>query len=371
MAPNPPRERDIEEDDDILGTEKKPDATSMLAEDDDDEEGPDNAEVRREQARKPPAREEREEDDERLAYDDGDDDGDEIGTGRRARRNRAKRRREEQAQQHIASLTNTVVTLQKQLEGMSRGQLSLAAGDIDGQIAQLQGHLDSFEAAHAAAVTAGDGPAATKALRLSREAESRLASLAYERRRLEAAASQRPPQEQEQRPQPQARGGNVPNPSAARHAERFMERNAWFDPDDPTDEDSQIAKAIEDALANEGSLPSSKQHWIEFERRCKARGLGKNGDDMREDDDDAGERRPAQRQADRNGGLPPRSRRGAGGRGAGSGDFKLTTFMRETLDAEGLAEERGLTEDQVKLRRKYIKTWREGFENAARSGSVR
>ena len=42
---------------------------------------------------------------------------------------------------------------------------------------------------------------------------------------------------------------------------------------------------------------------------------------------------------------------------------------RVAKDLHDLAEERGLSEDQVKLRRKYIKTWKEGLERASQSGS--
>lgn len=364
MPPKPQaREREVEEDrDDILATET-PSNKSMLQEEE-DADGPDNAEARREQ-RRPAAREE---DDERLAYDDADD-APEVGQGRRARRNRTARLRQQQQDAHIAKLTGHVVALQGQLEGMSRGQLSLAAGDIDGQISQQQGHLETIDAALAKAVKDGDDAMFARANRLRDEARDRLQGLQYERRRLEHAASQRPQQEQQQR-QEQARGGPAaPNPVAVRLSEKFMARHPWFDPEDASDEDSQIVKAIDDALANEGSNPGTKQHWIELERRVKARGLG-GGDDVEDDNESRDENRREWRPT-RHGGLPPRGRRGAGGRGASGGDFKLTTFMRETLDAEGLAEEQGLTEDQVKLRRKYIKTWRDGFDRVAQSGSGR
>lgn len=371
--PQPKRERELERDD--LDVDDKDKVVvnddSMLSDDTDGEDaGLDNAEARRERKREEDRRAAPDEDDERLAYDDGDDDdGTTAQLGRRARRNRAKRLREQQAQQQIAALVGETQTLRQQLVQMSRGQLSLAAGDIDGQIAQLQGHIQTIDDAHARAVTAGEGAEATKALRLARDAEARLQNLLYERRRLEAAAQQRtdPRQTQQQRPQAQT----APNPVAVRLSEKFMARHPWFDPEDPSDEESQIVKAIDDALANEGSNPGTKQHWQELERRVKARGLGAGGD-MRDDDDDdttdeTSSRRPAQR---RSGGMPPRAGRGSGGRGPGGrGDFTLTPMMRDALDAEGILETKGLTEDQLKYRKKLTTAWREGTQKATTTAS--
>lgn len=360
MAPK--RERELERDDleddkdKIVGDDK-----SMLADDDDlEDDGPDNAEARRER------RVETNEDDDRLAYDDEDeDDVGAAGGGRRARRNRARRLREQQSQQHIAQLTGVVTTLQSQLERMSHGQLSLAAGDIDGQIGQVQGHLSTIDAALAKAVKDGDDAAFAQANRLRDEARDRLSSLAYERRRLEVAAQQRPdPRQLQQRQQVQ----QGPNPVAVRLSEKFMSRHPWFDPDDPSDEDSQIVKAIDDALANEGSNPGTKQHWQELERRVKARGLGAGGDMDDEDDRDETTQRRSQPSRRGNGGLPPRAGRGSGGRGAGRGDFTLTPFMRETLEAEGILETKGLTEDQLKYRKKLTSQWKEGFQKLSAGG---
>ena len=381
MAPKPgARERDIEEDreDDVVDVVDPNKTDSMLAGDDDDEadDGPDNAIARKqaaEEERRAKARATTEDDadldadeDARLAYDDEGSGGEERG-GRRARRNRAKRLRDEQNQRQIEALTNTVAQQQAALDRISRGQLGLAAGDIDGQIQTLQGHLEQIDTAIEAAISAGDGAKHRQAMRLRDEARDRIQQLGAERYRLAAIAQQSQPAAA----QPARPTATAPDPAAVRHSETFLRRHSWFDPDDPTHEDSQIVKAIDDALANEGYKPSTPLYWRELERRVAARGLGKSGDDDVEDDrEDEVEERPLRRRT--GGGIPPRARGSAGGeRPRSRNTLTLDPLMKEALDAEGLLEVKGLTDDQLKLRRKYVKTWSEGLKAAAASPARR
>lgn len=377
------REREVEEDrdegrDDVEDKTKKP--GSMLDDsdlEDEQDEGLDNAEARREQeaerrraADRDDAGEDDEEEDARLAYsDDEDDDYQPERLSRRRRRNRARKQRSQADQATIVALTEELAAMRGHIDQVSRGQLGLAASDLDGQISQLQGQLEVIEAAQARAVKEGNDEEWAKARRLEREATQRLAVLGAERSRLVAFARQQQPQAPQQR-QP------TPNPTAARFAQRFMERHDWFNPNDPTDEDSNIVKAIDAALVNEGYDPNQKRFWVELERRSRARKLGDYGDneetdDMRDDDEreertERRERRPARRDA-----LPPRSRGGNRGGGAGgAGGFRLTPMMREALEAEGLDDEKNLTEDQRKYRSRLIKTWKDGTERAA-SGARR
>lgn len=360
----PQREREIEEDrdDDILDDADKNKDTSMLGDDDLDEEddGSDNAAARREQERearrKKAATDDEDDEDETLGYDEEEEE-ESRPRGRRARRNQARRARDQQQQQLITSLYQEVVQQRQAIEGMSRSQLGLAAGDIDGQIAQLQSQLAGLDEAHAKAVSDGRGEDATKAMRLSREAEARLQGLTYERRQLEAAARRQaaPQQRQEQQRQ-------TADPRAVAHSNRFMDRYDWFDPNDPTDEDSNIVKALDAAVESDGFDPSTKRYWTELERRMKKRGLiGGDGDDMDDDDDDRSERR--ERRRPNSGGLPPRSRSNAG-QGRRETGFKLTPLMKEALEAEGLLDEKSLSDDQKKYRKRLVTKWRDGTEAA-------
>jgi hypothetical protein len=384
-----PREREVEEDrddvrdvrDDVEDKTKKP--STMLDDSDlegEQDEGLDNAEARREQesARKRAVarddvddRDDEEEEDARLAYsDDEDDDYQPERLSRRRRRNRARKQRSQADQATIVALTEELATMRGHIDQVSRGQLGLAASDLDGQISQLQGQLEVIEQAQARAVKEGNDEEWAKARRLEREATQRLAVLGAERSRLVAFARQQQ--------QPQGGGQRQPasNPAAARFAQRFMDRHDWFDPADAADEDSNLVKSIDATLVNEGYDPGTRRFWVELENRCRARRIGHYGDneendDMRDDDerDERPERRqrPARRDA-----LPPRSRGSNRGGGAGgAGGFRLTPLMREALEAEGLDDEKNLTDGQRKYRARLVKTWKDGTEAASRAGGRR
>jgi hypothetical protein len=60
------------------------------------------------------------------------------------------------------------------------------------------------------------------------------------------------------------------NPQLVRQANRWMERNSWYDPKGG-DEDSQIAKVIDNRLAEEGYDPASSDYWEELDSRLQKR----------------------------------------------------------------------------------------------------
>ena len=60
------------------------------------------------------------------------------------------------------------------------------------------------------------------------------------------------------------------NPRLVKLANQWMERNPWYDPNGG-DEDSQIAKLIDNRLAQEGWDPASEEYWDEFDKRLQAR----------------------------------------------------------------------------------------------------
>lgn len=60
------------------------------------------------------------------------------------------------------------------------------------------------------------------------------------------------------------------NPQLVRQANKWMERNSWYDPKGG-DEDSQIAKVIDNRLAEEGYDPASSEYWEELDNRLQKR----------------------------------------------------------------------------------------------------
>lgn len=314
-----------------------------------------------------------EQEDSRVAYDEetGDRADDRGAASRRQRRNRARRERRNQDAEVIAASNERIARLEAALEHMNRSQLGLAAGGIDAQINEARSHIAQIGDVIAKAVSDGDGVKVARAMALRDEANARLMGLGAERQRLEYAARQggQQPREQAQDQRPLVEV----DPDAKRYSETFMDRHPWFDPQDPEHEDSQIVKSIDDTLVNQGYKPNTARYWKELERRVEKRGLGKDDGDVRDDyDDDYGDERPRRRErSDRNGGLPPRSRRGGSGGGNRSEAFderRLPRLAKETLEHLGLFDKAGLDENQLKERESYIKQWRSGLKAAADRG---
>ncbi len=362
----PARERDIEEDrDDVEVDPKETKENTLLVDgEEDDDEGADNATAKRQQRRENEGEDDEEQTDARLAYDEDDEDGGpQERDSRRKRRNRARREAQQQSQAVIQAMAQEMASLKAQLGQVMRGQVGLAAGDIDSQITMLQGEIDKIDEAMERAITEANGATYTKGQRLRDEARDRLQALAYEKQRLAQHLDPRRQQQQQQGPAaPQG------DPVAQRLATRFMERHPDFDPDDPSHEESMIVKAIDDALANEGYKPNDKRTWVELERRVRARGidLGQNQDrgvDVNDERDTTPPRRDT-------GGLPPRSGRGTSGAGAGR-TVTLPAFARETLEEMGLLDTKGLTKEQLAKRSSYVSQWSKGLKEAAATGGRR
>lgn len=60
------------------------------------------------------------------------------------------------------------------------------------------------------------------------------------------------------------------NPKLVRLANNWMERNSWYDPE-AGDEDTQIAKVIDNRLVAEGWDPASQDYWDELDSRLQKR----------------------------------------------------------------------------------------------------
>lgn len=368
------REVEVEDDDLEDGAPGTGGANTEVIADDEDanefDDGPDNAAARKEAAAEERRAKSRRSDDElddeqdrRLAYDDIDDE-DGGTSSRRRRRNRSRREARNASQSLIAEQAARIAKLEGAMAEVGRSQIGLAAGDIDGEIARVQGYLERIDGAMGLAMREQNDVEFRRALRLRDEANARLSDLSMRRQHLAAMAQQQTQQQMQPRTQPQVEV----DPVAERFSDRFMDRHPWFDPTDTSHEDSQIVKAIDDTLVNEGFKPNTRRYWMELERRVEARGLGDapEGDGMEDDD----YRDQPRRKEKNSGGLPPRSRRSGGsGRKSDDGydDRRLPAMARETLDQLGLLEKKGLSADQLKERAHYIKTWRAGLKDAARA----
>lgn len=300
-----------------------------------------------------------EERDDEFAYNiDDEEDEDDSGGSRRRRRNRARRAAAAQSQAVISSLQQEINQLKGFVTEMGRGQIGLAAGEIESQLRTEVGNLQKIDAAIADAIKNGDGSVYARGQELRDEARDRINALRYHAHRLNQQMSEATPayaQPEQRQPQTQA-ASPATDPRAIALSERFMDRHPWFDPEDATDTDSQMVVLIENQLAMEGSRPNTKRHWQELERRVRERGLGSEETDV--DDDYRYKRR-----------TRPTSGRSSG-RPGGTSSFKLTPLMKEALDAEGLLDEHDLNDDQLKRREKLVKQWKRGMEQARKEGKL-
>lgn len=328
--------------------------------------------------KKPPAaRQEDEpagdEEDARIAYDADSPDGDEgRRAGKRARRNRARRDGIAHRDAEIERLTGALGTMQRQLEQLQGGHISMAAHSIESQLGSAQQALAMADAELAKAVEAGDGKAFREVQTLRDEAAQRVYALSQARERIRTMPKgppgnpdgrQTPPNVQDGRQQPLP----VPPAQAAeaqRMANIFLDRNQWFDPQG-TDRDSRVARQIDQELAEEGYASHQKAFWLEFERRTKEAGLGADYNDDDEDEAPPRRQQPAPR---RNGGLPPTGAVRSSSR-PGRGGFSLSTVQMDLLREEGLDGANLSKEDQAKKDR-IITRWKAGAQAARRGGQV-
>ena len=210
--------------------------------------------------------------DERLEADqrEDDDDGEHDDTpgadnSRRARRKRARERQKtfaKQSKEKIAFYERQLAEAHERLAALEARNVQSDAQTAESQLRQAQAQVQRAENELKEAVETGDGERVIKAIRLRDEAAMRVRAADDLRKRLTNPQLQQKPSL---------------DPQTESHAQQWMAENPWFDPNG-TDEDSVIAKAIDEAWAQEarkrGINPSSSDYWDELDTRVKRR-LGK------------------------------------------------------------------------------------------------
>lgn len=241
------------------------------------------------------------EDDERLeadqheAQDEGSD-GQEVNS-RQLRRKRQKERQKEsikRTREANAILLQKLAAAEERLMALENRNVQSDAQTADQRYNIALQQFKIAEQQLKEAFETGDGEKASQALRL-RESSAVAAREAEELR-----AKLTNPQLQSKQ--------SVMDPLTETYAQQWMRKNPWFNPAG-TDENSAIARAIDEAWANEargkGINPSSELYWEELDERVRRR-LGK-------DDADRKPRKSA----------PPVTGRGDSSRPSTSGDNKV------------------------------------------------
>lgn len=189
---------------------------------------------------------------------DRDDDTEAIRAARRARRKAKKeyiKKTNEEKDQRLVMLQRQNQELMERLANVERKTHSADLARLDKAIEDKELRLQYARMKMSEATSAGDGEAFAKAQEMWYET----------RREVESMKSLK---------ENAVRAVNVESPANSkelqRQAARWMERNEWFNPEGG-DEDSEIAKIIDQKLVKEGWNPASEDYWEELDKRLSKR----------------------------------------------------------------------------------------------------
>jgi hypothetical protein len=193
-------------------------------------------------------------------YGDADQPGDSDSV-REARRNRRKAKKEyikrtnEEKDQRLVMLQRQNQDLLERISVVERKTHDSDLARLDKAIEDEELRLRYADAKKREAINSSDGEGFNKAQELWYEARRKAEALrALKNRAVQSTSNDT---------------GAV-NPRLQQYAGEWMERNSWYDPQ-AKDEDSQIAKVVDQRLISEGWDPSSSEYWGELDRRLQKR----------------------------------------------------------------------------------------------------
>ena len=188
-----------------------------------------------------------------------DDELEALRTKRRAKRKARReldRRTMEEKDSELQLLRKQNQQFQERLALVERRTHSAELGRIDKAIEDSELKIQYAKMKVEEATAAGDGQAMIKAQEMWYEA----------RRNAEALKSVK--EQAVKAPQNAPMDDNTHE--MQRHASEWMERNPWYNPQG-SDEDTEIAKIIDQRMVKEGWNPSTKEYWKELDRRLAKR----------------------------------------------------------------------------------------------------
>lgn len=336
---------DIEEDEIIRDT----DGEALHESDDSDE----KAELEADQHR----------DDEREGHAEDDDESDPNRQRIRERRRGERKTKKEQLRRErreLNFLRSRNETLERRQSDIDARQTNTEILAIDGRIQQLEADIRKADEVYAEAISKGDGQSATEAQTIRDTLRDGLQQYRATRHGTIAAARERLTPKQ-----------NGTDPEIQARAQDWLSDNPWYDPK-LGDDDSAIAKAIEDRLAREKGRDATKTdaYWEELDKRLRKRlpHVFERNDD---DDDDRGGRnrnrdsdeRETRQERDREDDKPvrrggPRFTSGGRERPLKKGEVFVSKERREAMEEAGVW-------DDPETRTRYLKQYQK-FDAAAR-----
>lgn len=291
--------------------------------------------------------------DERLGHHAGDAPVGGAGdTDENSKKNRRKRQRQRMKEQlsHkdsiIRSLNQKLSQQDTRLSVIERRTGATEGAMIEKAIADTRALVENAASAHSHALTTGDPQLVTHAMNALYDTRRQLEGL--ETLKTQVASVRQAPQATDQ--------------GVARNVNAWMARNSWYRPD-TGDEDSLIAKVIDNKLADEGYDPRTSEYWDELDRRISKRlpdRAGASRKDKFDDEDDDGEDM-SQRQAKQHNTQAQGSKSNVSGSGQGAG---AQTRVKVVLSKERVQalKDAGMWED-TKQRNKMIRQYQD-FDRA-------
>lgn len=194
--------------------------------------------------------------------DDGDDDHPDdteaVRAARRARRRAKKeliKRTNQEKDQRLALLQRQNEELMERLSAVERKTHSSDLARLDKAIEDEEMRLQYALTKIKQATEANDGESMIRAQDMLYETRKKLEAMKNIKQKVAETANQQ----------------NSPtDPRIRKYANNWMDRNPWYDPQGE-DEDSAIAKMIDERLVKEGWNPSTPDYWEELDERLQKR----------------------------------------------------------------------------------------------------
>lgn len=188
--------------------------------------------------------------------DDHPNDSEAVRSAKRARRRAKKdliRKTNEEKDVRLQQLQRENEEFKRRLSYVERETKHGQIARIDKHIEDQRVRLEYAKMKLSEAVQAGDGEAMVEAQTLWNEAQATLGE--FNKAKSAAERDAQPKQDFQ-----------VVDPSVQRNAAEWMRRNSWYRPD-TADQDSKIAKKVDELLVTEGWNPSDPDYWDELDSR--------------------------------------------------------------------------------------------------------
>jgi len=189
---------------------------------------------------------------------DHPDDSDAVREARRNRRRAKKdyiKRTNEEKDSRLTNLQRQNQELMERLAVVERKSYASDLARLDKAMEDEELRLNYATAKMREATDSANGAAFTQAQQMWYESKRKIEAMEGFKQRAVSAGDKEE---------------GAANPALVRQANKWMERNSWYDPKGG-DEDSQIAKVIDNRLAEEGYDPSSSDYWEELDSRLQKR----------------------------------------------------------------------------------------------------